>query len=955
VTGGVNTRRNAVSDDAFDILGEDDPYANLLERKENQLDTLLSEAFVDLMPVTIEDASDPDDVKEKVDHFAVERFGGTSGTAIVYHEAGMLKAKPPCNGIGFLTHYEGLSVEEARQYLAHRADPSWPAMLFPQVFDLSQEQARRQHDALTTAVTICQSAYLAAPTDLLRSLGINAEMETQLNPGLVPEDLWYQLAALGFTEQELMSTGFFTVPEQGEFSGTVILPYNEGQEAVYFVGVQKATDAAGQEVVQYQRPAYRHLRDRGFLYGTWSVVPNAPLWLVRDPLDAAAIIQTGRSALAIGEVNVTRKQLPTLWEVCRKASEIICVLKAETPDISTSVPGRTSVEKAARCLWQDELGARLYLAPVPPSGNRQSVRSLIQARSSTILDDLQMEKVFFGVWLVGALQWTGETSPLPVEIERFFATLESQTQDQRLRALECLSRQVGVELPRVLGAYYNQIDPIEETIFSWSSPDDIARAVVARIFKHEKIWFTNVIGMGGEISKIYRWHIDHWQELNPHDFINLASIQNRQPAVVSLARKYAAQLTKYQGPAAEVIRGHVVSLRNGTFDFDSGVFRPVRMEDRCVDPIDLFYLTPDQRMPEAQNRVFQILDAYVPEVRKALLYSLLPRLVAPWAGGKHFYLVGPSGTGKSTFLKLIDRCLDGRVSHLSVADLKDPHRSERFQGLFANLITEETRTSVKKMNDWKDAADGDYIEISPKGKRGLRVKRMVTQIHAANLMPILEFHGDEYFRRMQILPVIVRLLGTTKGNNRISRNIQSLTIHEISSVWSAAADMAAKLGPEEAYPGDADLPTTQALYNAMAEPVRALMQKKMTWSQTGEGIPTYEIVERYLADKLSLQAAGEGKRDPRAKQRLADVVEEVARSMGCVVRRQRTPTVHNGVRTVFGLAWSLEPDVDQQELMSNFIEKPKAYDDSMGSLPEDTTPPPHGPTDSSQGVGEGED
>ncbi len=343
---------------------------------------------------------------------------------------------------------------------------------------------------------------------------------------------------------------------------------------------------------------------------------------------------------------------------------------------------------------------------------------------------------------------------------------------------------------------------------------------------------------------------------------------------------------------------------NGVLDFQTGDFRKAAPEDKLVTTLQRRYLAVDERMPEAENRVYQVLNAYAPQVRRIVLESMLPRMVGPWPGGKIFYLVGPAGTGKSKLISLLKRILEGATAGVCADRLRrSQFVSLRLDGVLANITSENRRSEIKDAEGWKDEADQLWHEVEEKHGRSFEARFMATAIKACNLHPFLPGLGSEYWRRLFPLPFLIRLKGTPAGSVDIERTIRELTDAELDSVFSVAVDIADACGPEGNYPADLDDDTIERLYMDLTDGLRLFMQTKLKWSDAGEHVLLGDIVDTYRGSDFSLVDRDKGRRDDRGTYTLFEGARIIGTTMGGHSGQVKVP--HGvGPQALFGLTWA---------------------------------------------------
>jgi len=351
-------------------------------------------------------------------------------------------------------------------------------------------------------------------------------------------------------------------------------------------------------------------------------------------------------------------------------------------------------------------------------------------------------------------------------------------------------------------------------------------------------------------------------------------------------------------------------------------------------------LVPDERVPVNENRFYGMLDVYAPAVSRVVKQSLLPRVVAPWPGGKHIYLVGTTGTGKSVLIAMCRRLVDGHVCSIAGHRKSDWHASTRMENAFINYVPEANRV-IKNLASWKDEADREVVEINPKGKTAYMARYMCTPLVAANLLPPLPIFGSEMWRRILPIPFMRRLKGVAGlGDDKVNLMIAEITEAELDSVWSDAADIAAKAGPNGIYPGDPTDRATEIMYAQLTEPLRIFMQGMIKWNDAGGKLLVSDILKRYRASEYALLDSTSGLKDERKDRVLQTLALRIGISMGGTPSRHRTESCHNGKPAIAGLSWGNEP-IEGDDVLTEFLVMP----DSQDVFEEPAKEPPTLPAD----------
>ncbi len=444
-------------------------------------------------------------------------------------------------------------------------------------------------------------------------------------------------------------------------------------------------------------------------------------------------------------------------------------------------------------------------------------------------------------------------------------------------------------------------------------------------------WATAAYGVGRDRAEFYQWTGERWEHRTAQEIASALRIVDESMEFKNKCLGYLSTLAQVQGVADQDDLGFKLALVNGVLDFQDGTFRKARPEDKLRNTIGRRYLFPHERLDPGKNRFFLVLSAYAPKVQKIVVYALIPRMVAPWAGGKIFYLVGPAGTGKSKLISLLCRLLGGATASLPADRLrKSQFQSKRLEGVLANLTAESRRSEIKDSEEWKEDADRLFFEVEIKGGDIYSARYMATTVRACNLMPYLPGLGSEYWRRLFPIPFLTRLKGTEAGSDDIERIIRELTDEELDSVFSEAVDVAVHCGPEGTYPGDLDDDTTEALYLDLVDGLRLFMQSRLKWSDSGEHVTLADIVDAYRVSDYSLVDREKGRRDERGTYTLFELARTIGVTMGGRAGQVKVPH-GDGPQAILGLTWA-GTDRGQASRIGDFLPENRESQDGYCQL-----------------------
>lgn len=112
-----------------------------------------------------------------------------------------------------------------------------------------------------------------------------------------------------------------------------------------------------------------------------------------------------------------------------------------------------------------------------------------------------------------------------------------------------------------------------------------------------------------------------------------------------------------------------------------------------------------------------------------------------------FIVTGVGGSGKSTFLNIIEQIFDGDVGHASLDDLDNPFQVEEAVKHRA-IISSELRGKELDNRIIKQISDGETIQVNPKGRQPYEVRTQSVLIFATNLNPKIDVQDSGMLRRI---------------------------------------------------------------------------------------------------------------------------------------------------------------------------------------------------------------
>ena len=171
-----------------------------------------------------------------------------------------------------------------------------------------------------------------------------------------------------------------------------------------------------------------------------------------------------------------------------------------------------------------------------------------------------------------------------------------------------------------------------------------------------------------------------------------------------------------------------------------------------------FDYEPPTKAPE---RFSDYLSSVFPEdpIAQQLLYQVVGSAVlglGPWFG-KAFFLFGIRGTGKSTFLEIVEGCMPPR-SVVSVGPQEMAERFERVRldGPLLNSVHEVDSSEVMRDNDFKSIVQGQQVNGARKYAQSYEFRPRCLHLMAGNSLPSAPGVSDAYWDRWLPIRLTVR-------------------------------------------------------------------------------------------------------------------------------------------------------------------------------------------------------
>lgn len=228
-----------------------------------------------------------------------------------------------------------------------------------------------------------------------------------------------------------------------------------------------------------------------------------------------------------------------------------------------------------------------------------------------------------------------------------------------------------------------------------------------------------------------------------------------------------------------------INVANGILDIHSGDFTAHTPQFKSLIQLPVTY-DPNATCPNIDAFLDDVLQGNADDIQLAhqiIGYAMLQQVPL----GKMFVLLGPTHTGKSTFLELITALLGSvNVSGISLQALDDENLRFTRSGIYGKLANIAADLSAKTLagdSKVKEISVGDKLTVERKGIDGFLMRPFATLICAANEMPTSRDKSDAWLERLIILPFTKQ----HKGQDAKRNLIQTLTTDaELSGLFNHA-------------------------------------------------------------------------------------------------------------------------------------------------------------------------
>jgi len=201
--------------------------------------------------------------------------------------------------------------------------------------------------------------------------------------------------------------------------------------------------------------------------------------------------------------------------------------------------------------------------------------------------------------------------------------------------------------------------------------------------------------------------------------------------------------------------GPYVPLQNGDLFVDGDLFTgELELKDSSPER------APRSRSsaswdPSAECPLFSkfLLQAVPSQRERDTLQEYTGYCLMHWAMPLHkgLFIVGPTASGKSTFLKVL-RSLLGSVASVSPHELVNGRFGAiELEGAWANIRTDIASEVLQNIGKFKEILAGEPIHAERKHEQGYEIEPTAKHLYSANRLPDVSIDDDAFFRRILLV------------------------------------------------------------------------------------------------------------------------------------------------------------------------------------------------------------
>ncbi|MEM2191819.1 MAG: phage/plasmid primase, P4 family, partial [Archaeoglobaceae archaeon] len=205
-----------------------------------------------------------------------------------------------------------------------------------------------------------------------------------------------------------------------------------------------------------------------------------------------------------------------------------------------------------------------------------------------------------------------------------------------------------------------------------------------------------------------------------------------------------------------------ICLKNGIFNLKTLSFEPHNPKILFLKKLNVVY-DPNAKSEEWDRFLEQVVDKkYHDTLYEFIGYCFL----SDNRFEKALFIVGPQGSGKSTFLSTIQKIFENYYSAISLQRITSYRFAlgslyDKFVNIYADLPADELRdTSI-----FRELVSGDPIEVEIKYKQPFTTSLKCKLIFSANQLPKTSEKNMAFFRRLIIIPFPNSIQETQRNPN----------------------------------------------------------------------------------------------------------------------------------------------------------------------------------------------
>jgi P4 family phage/plasmid primase-like protien len=195
-------------------------------------------------------------------------------------------------------------------------------------------------------------------------------------------------------------------------------------------------------------------------------------------------------------------------------------------------------------------------------------------------------------------------------------------------------------------------------------------------------------------------------------------------------------------------RRDIIVCKNGTLDLESFEVRDHRPEDYAMGAL------PFEYDPGAGAETWnEYLGGHVGVEKWAFLQEFAGYcLTTDTSHETAVWLVGPGGSGKSTYIEGLSAIMGTRAGQLSLADIeRSSFALENIVGKTLLTATEQPSMFIKQVDILNALISGEMLKINRKNKAIVDVRSVAKIAWAMNTRPRIREEGNGIFRRLQLV------------------------------------------------------------------------------------------------------------------------------------------------------------------------------------------------------------